>query len=94
MKTLKFIHCADIHLDAPFREYGSGSYGDTRRRDIRDAFLNILKRAKKEKVDFLLISGDLYEHGSVVKSTMEWLYMVLSQVEVPVVIIPGNHDPY
>lgn len=94
MRTVKFIHCADIHLDAPFREYGKGSYGDTRRRDIRDAFLNILKRVKTEKADFLLISGDLYEHGSVCKSTMEWLYMVLSEVGVPIVIIPGNHDPY
>lgn len=94
MRTIKFVHCADIHLDAPFREYGQGSYGDTRRRDIRDAFLNILKRVKTENADFLLISGDLYEHGSVVKSTMEWLYMVLSEAEVPIVIIPGNHDPY
>lgn len=94
MKTIKFIHCADIHLDAPFREYGAGSYGDTRRRDIRDAFLNILNRTKTENADFLLISGDLYEHGSVGKSTMEWLHMVLSEAKVPIVIIPGNHDPY
>ncbi len=94
MGIIKFVHCADIHLDAPFREHGQGSYGDTRRRDIRDAFLNILKRVKGENADFILISGDLYEHGSVVKSTMEWLYMVLSEVAVPVVIIPGNHDPY
>ena len=94
MRTIKFVHCADIHLDAPFREYGQGSYGDARRRDIRDAFLNILKRVKTENADFLLISGDLYEHGSVVKSTMEWLYMILSEAKVPVVIIPGNHDPY
>jgi len=49
---------------------------------------------KTENADFLLISGDLYEHGSVVKSTMEWLYMILSEAKVPVVIIPGNHDPY
>lgn len=94
MKPIKFIHCADIHLDAPFREYGSGSYGDTRRRDIRTAFLNILNRAKTEKADFLLISGDLYEHGSVGKSTMEWLHMVLSGAGIPIIIIPGNHDPY
>jgi len=91
---IKFVHCADIHLDAPFREHGRGSYGDIRRKDIRDAFLNILKKVKEEKADFLLISGDLYEHGSVTKGTMEWLSMVLSETTVPVVIIPGNHDPY
>ena len=94
MGTIKFVHCADVHLDAPFREHGQGLYGDTRRRDIRDAFLNILKKVKTENADFLLISGDLYEHGSVTKSTMEWLYMVLSEAAVPIAIIPGNHDPY
>lgn len=94
MKSLKFIHCADIHLDAPFKEYGTGTYADTRRKDIRNAFKNILDRVKKENAQMLLISGDLYEHKTVSKSTMEWLYMVLSGVEAPVVIIPGNHDPY
>lgn len=94
MKTLKFIHCADLHLDTPFREIGTGTYADTRRKDIRDAFSNILNRVKTEKADMLLISGDLYEHKTVGKSTLDWLYMVLSQVNVPVLIIPGNHDPY
>ncbi len=94
MKTLKFIHCADLHLDAPFREIGSGTYADTRRKDIRDAFSNILDKVKSEKADMLLISGDLYEHKTVGRGTLEWLYMVLSQANIPVLIIPGNHDPY
>lgn len=94
MKTLKFIHCADLHLDAPFRETGAGTYADTRRKDIREAFSNIIDRVKSEKAQMLLICGDLYEHRTVGKGTMDWLYMVLSQAGVPVLIIPGNHDPY
>lgn len=94
MKTLKFIHCADLHLDAPFKEIGKDTYAETRRKDIREAFSYILKRVEEEKAQMLLISGDLYEHKTVGKSTMAWLFMVLSQVKVPVVIIPGNHDPY
>lgn len=94
MKTLKFIHCADLHLDAPFREIGTGTYAGTRRKDIRDAFSNILERLRNERAQLLLISGDLYEHRIVGKSTLDWLYMVLSQVNVPILIIPGNHDPY
>jgi len=94
LKTLKFVHCADLHLDAPFRETGTGTYADTRRKDIREAFSRILERVREEKAQLLLISGDLYEHNTVVKGTMDWLYMVLSQAGVPVVIIPGNHDPY
>lgn len=94
MKTLKFVHCADLHLDAPFKEIGTGTYADTRRKDIREAFSSILDRVKAEKAQMLLICGDLYEHYTVGKSTLDWLYMVISQVEVPVLIIPGNHDPY
>lgn len=94
LKTLKFVHCADIHLDAPIRDHGKGAYADIRRRDIKDAFNKILNRAKQEAAQLLLISGDLYEHRTVSKSTMEWIYMVLSGARVPIVIIPGNHDPF
>jgi len=94
MKSLRFIHCADIHLEAPFREQGTGSYAETRRMDIRKAFLHILKTARDQKADFLLISGDLFEQDLTTKRTMEWLSMVLSDVDAPIFIIPGNHDPF
>lgn len=92
-KSLKFVHCADVHLDAPFSEQ-SGGYSETRRKDIRNAFLNIIKRTVEEKAELLLISGDLYEHGYSTRKTMEWLNMVLAGLSIPVVILPGNHDPY
>ena len=94
MGSLKFIHCADVHLEAPFKEVGTGNYAANRRKDIRRAFLNILEAVKRENSDFLLISGDLFEHRYVNKSTMEWLSLVMSEVSVPIVIIAGNHDPY
>jgi exonuclease SbcD len=56
--------------------------------------MNILEAVKNEKADILLISGDLYEHRYVTRRTMEWLFSVLLEAEVPVVIIPGNHDPF
>ena len=93
LNALKFVHCADIHLDAPFSER-SGEYSEARRKDIRNAFMNILNFVKEENADLLLISGDLYEHRYITRKTMDWLHMVLAGVRVPVVIIPGNHDPY
>lgn len=94
MQKLRFIHCADIHLDAPFRDHGTQKYAEIRRQDIKTAFLNILNKAKETQADFLIISGDLYEHDYVTKKTMDWLNMVLTEAETPVFIIPGNHDPY
>lgn len=94
MKTLKFVHCADIHLDAPFREQGSERYSEIRREDIKKAFVKIIEAVKSNQADLLLISGDLYEHQYITRRTMDWLYMVLSEAKVPVILIPGNHDPY
>ncbi|NLM73198.1 MAG: DNA repair exonuclease [Clostridiaceae bacterium] len=94
MRELKFIHCADIHLNAPFKENRNENYAETRRGDIKNSFLKILNRVKDTNSDLLLISGDLYEHHFITRKTMDWLNAVLSQVKVPVIIIPGNHDPY
>jgi len=94
MRKLKFIHCADIHLDAPFRDHGTQIYAEMRRQDIKTAFLNILNKAREARADFLVISGDLYEHEYIAKKTMDWLNMVLSEAQIPVFIVPGNHDPY
>jgi len=94
VRTLKFVHCADIHLDAPFREQGSEKYSETRREDIKKAFLNIIKEVRESNADLLLISGDLYEHQYIARRTMDWLHMVLSEAKVPVILLPGNHDPY
>lgn len=94
MDTIKFVHCADVHLDAPIKDNGTGIYSNERRKDIRQSFLKILDTVRQEKAQLLLICGDFYEQRTASKSTMEWLYMHLSEIKIPVVIIPGNHDPY
>ena len=93
-RVLKFVHCADIHLDAPFREHGPGGYARARRQDIQNAFLKIIREVRDEKADLLLVSGDLYEHRYITRKTMDWLNSALSKIKTPVVMIPGNHDPY
>jgi len=95
MKTVKFLHCADIHLDAPFTslstEEGKSS---ERRQDLKLTFRKITETAKSEKVDLLLISGDLYEHHYVRKSTIYFINDCFNEIpEIKVVIVPGNHDP-
>ena len=95
MKTVKFLHCADIHLDAPFTslstEEGKSS---ERRQDLKLTFRRITETAKSEKVDLLLISGDLYEHHYVRKSTICFINDCFKEIpKIKVVIVPGNHDP-
>lgn len=94
MNSLKFLHFSDIHLDAPFSSLGSKFAAEQRRRDLLEVFGRIIDLAKKEAVDIILISGDLYEHEYVRKSTIHYINKKFSEIpETKVFIVPGNHDP-
>jgi DNA repair protein SbcD/Mre11 len=90
------LHCADIHFDMPFTslEYDNDK-SSLRRQELKLVFEKIVNVAKEEKVDLMLICGDLYEHGYVRKSTIEFICQEFKKIsETKVLIIPGNHDPY
>ena len=96
MKNIKFIHCADIHLDTPFSSLGT-LYGKSsiRRQDIKMTFETIIEMAYKEQVDFLFICGDLYEHNYIRKSTINFINDSFEKIKnTKVIMIPGNHDPW
>lgn len=90
------LHCADIHLDTPFTSLGSTEGKSAQRRnEIKETFHSIIELSIREKVDFLLICGDLYEHEYVRKSTVNFISEEFSRISnIRVMIIPGNHDPY
>lgn len=93
--TIKFLHCADLHLDA--RLTGSGMCADLaslRREELRETFVKIIELARHEKVKLLFISGDLWEHGCVRRETALTISELLgSLTQTKVFISPGNHDP-
>ncbi|NLG88990.1 MAG: DNA repair exonuclease [Clostridiaceae bacterium] len=95
VQKISFVHCADIHLDASFKGDGSYSYSSERRKDLKKTFETIINIVLEKNADFLLISGDLYEHEYAAKSTVNWLNEQFSKLgDKPVIIVPGNHDPY
>jgi len=91
---IRFLHCADIHLDAPFGGRGCREYAEMRRKDVWKTFESAVGLAEEEQVDFILICGDLYEHDYASKATIQRLGSLLGRLSVPIVILPGNHDPY
>lgn len=95
LKSIKFIHCADLHLDTPFSSLGKDSSKTTiRRQDIKLAFQKIISLAAEKEVDLLLIAGDLYEHDYVKKSTIHFICDQFEKIkDTRVLITPGNHDP-
>ena len=90
----RFLHLADIHLG--FDRYDSKE----RTQDFFYAFEDALaKYALAEKVDFVVIAGDLFEHRNIQPATLnqaQYCLKELQQAGIPVIAIEGNHDnrPY
>ena len=92
---IKLLHCGDLHLDAPFTSLSDADGGPgLRRQELKQMLGRIVELADAEQVDLLLVCGDLYEHGYTRKSTMRFICDQFQKIhEIPVLIIPGNHDP-
>jgi DNA repair exonuclease SbcCD nuclease subunit len=94
---MKFIHCADVHLDTPLQ--GLAQYAGAPAAEIRNAtrraFEKVLDTALAEKVDFVIIAGDLYDTG--LKSFESALFFNrhmsrLKEAGINLYLIYGNHD--
>ena len=93
---MKFVHIADMHFDSPFVNLSDKeSLGDLRRLEQRKVFKKIIEYIKENKIEFLFISGDLYEQKYIKKSTIEYINNLFKEIpETMIFISPGNHDPY
>ena len=87
---MKIIHTADVHLGAspdmgyPWEAVRSASRWHT--------FKNLIEKAKEERADMLLISGDLFHYIPSVSELREVNYLFSLIPEIPVVLCAGNHD--
>ena len=92
-----FIHAADIHLDSPLHdlERYEGAPVEEIRSATRRAFDKLIQLAIAEKVEFVLLVGDLYDGDW--KDYNTGLYFLermgrLREVGIQVFIVAGNHD--
>ncbi len=88
---MNFLHASDFHL-------GYAQYGLIERfKDYARAFQSVTRYAIDHKVEFILISGDLFHKRNINAPTYEQAYKVLSELrekspETKVYAIEGNHD--
>ncbi len=88
---MNFIHASDFHL-------GYAQYGLLERfRDYARAFKSVIQYAVEHKVEFILISGDLFHKRNINAPTYEQAYKVLFELKdknpsIKVYAIEGNHD--
>ncbi len=98
MQPLRFVHAADLHLDAPFSglSMDSPEFGRGLRQATFEAWESLVNLCVEQKADFLLIAGDVYNQED--RSILAQLRFrdglnELSRAGVCVYVAHGNHDP-
>lgn len=95
MAGFRFLHMADVHLETPFQ-----SRKEEERARLRSALLcsfqNAIDLALAEKLDAVLIAGDLFHSPNPSYGTERFLLGELKKLNaasIPVYYATGNHDP-
>ncbi|MEM5472277.1 DNA repair exonuclease [Hoeflea sp. AS60] len=93
----RFIHTADIHLDSPLKSLAlrNPDLADLIGGATRQTFSNIIDLCINERVDALLIAGDLYDGDQTSMKTARFLASELGRLSnagIRTFIIRGNHD--
>ncbi len=98
MEPFSFIHAADLHLDTPFS--GIGRVDQILQQTLKDASLiafdNLIRAAIDQRVDFVLLAGDIYdgvEHGVRAQARFIKGMQDLAVHGIRCFFIHGNHDP-
>ena len=92
---LRLLHTADVHLGA--RHADMGEQATAQRERQFDAFRATVDLALAEKVDLLLIAGDLFDSNTQPRRSVERVageLKRLADAAIRTVIIPGTHDVY
>jgi DNA repair exonuclease SbcCD nuclease subunit len=94
---MRFIHAADIHLDSPLRglERYEGAPVAELRGATRHALENLVRLCLEERVDFLLIAGDVYDGDWKDYNTGLFFARQMTRLReggIKVFLIRGNHD--
>ncbi|MBI2910522.1 MAG: DNA repair exonuclease [Chloroflexi bacterium] len=79
--SLRLLHTSDVHLADEVNKLAA-----------RQALTAVVDMARAEQVDILLVVGDLFDHARAKAEEIEHALRELGRAELPVVILPGNHD--
>src|SRR6185312_14140656 len=79
------VHTSDLHVDdePAATKHGEGLIG----------LAAVLAAARDAQADIVLLAGDTFDNNRVPAPVLERTAQLLADAAVPVVILPGNHDP-
>ncbi|WP_165964740.1 metallophosphoesterase family protein [Periweissella cryptocerci] len=94
---MKFIHAADVHLGNPFNGLQNMPIELLNRvqEATTTAFERMIDDALSQRVDFVLLPGDLFDSANQSVTTLDFLgeqFERLYTAKIPVYLSYGNHD--
>lgn len=90
MNEIRLMHVADVHLGSEVATVPEKQ--EARKKELLRTFRRITQLCKEEKMDLLLIAGDLFEGANVDPQIVASVKTYLAEVPARVFISPGNHD--
>lgn len=95
---VRFVHAADVHLDAPFHGIRAedGAVGRVLAEATFNAFERVVSVCLEREVDFLVLAGDTYDTADVsLRAQLAFRRGMqrLAEGGVEVFLAHGNHDP-
>ncbi len=85
-RDIAVAHSSDIHVDDG---YTARAHGGDGARGLKC----VLATAAGLGADIVLLAGDVFEHNRLPPTLLERAAALLAACGIPVVILPGNHDP-
>lgn len=89
---MRFLHTADWQIGMT-RHWLTGDaqarFGAARIEAIR----SVGRVAREQECEFVVVAGDVFESNQLQPQTVLRALEALREVEVPVYLLPGNHDP-
>ncbi len=91
---MKFIHCADIHLDSKMETNLTREQAKERRNEMLETFSDMVSYASTHQIRGIIIAGDLFDTPEVeqVKIKRRVAEIIRNHPEMDFLYLRGNHD--
>jgi DNA repair exonuclease SbcCD nuclease subunit len=86
VRDIVVVHSSDLHID---HDYTARLHGG----DGVAGLACVLNAARSAAADVVILAGDTVDSHRVPQALIERVASVMAAAAVPIVVLPGNHDP-
>jgi len=85
-RDIVVVHSSDLHIDHDYTARLHGGDGSA-------GLACVLRAARSLAADVVILAGDTFDSHRVPQNLIERAAAVMTGAAVPIVVLPGNHDP-